>query len=71
MNQFTRKELELIEEIIAWHGSTPPDWIEPFKSVIHAKVQSMIDNYCEHEWENTCCGCCLSAIRCLKCDKGL
>ncbi len=67
MYDFTKKELEGILLCI-FHGS----WM--YKSDKHTvinKIQSMIDNYCEHEWENTCCSCPLDRMYCHKCDKNM
>lgn len=48
MNDFTKEELINIDEIMAWHGSTPPDFIYDTCENLRAKIQSMIDNFCEH-----------------------
>lgn len=58
MNDFTKEELEQIY----FHLENEP--IELGK-----KIKSMIENYCDHEWENPCCGCPNSACICIKCDK--
>lgn len=47
MNDFTKEELEYIAEAIEM-------WFKDYDSEtperIYLKVQSMIDNYCEHQW---------------------
>ena len=54
MNDFTKKELEFIYQLLNW--ITNEDY--PLKN----KIQSMIDNYCEHEWREGMCEICC------KCD---
>lgn len=63
MNDFTKKELRDIQHYIeAYYDYNP-------KGNLHNKIQSMIDNYCEHEWENICCHCDLDRIYCHKCER--
>jgi hypothetical protein len=38
---------------------------------LNLKIKHMIENYCDHEWENTCCGCNMGAILCDKCQVSL
>lgn len=46
MNDFTKEELEKIINSFDWiEGETSWDWEHPLRN----KIQSMIDNYCEHE----------------------
>lgn len=46
MNDFTKEELEEIIESFDWiETETWWDWKHPLRK----KIQSMIDNYCEHE----------------------
>jgi hypothetical protein len=45
MNDFTKEELILIKEIIAWHGSTPPNIDDEAIESAANKIQSMIDDY--------------------------
>jgi len=67
MNDFTKEELIEIRDIMK-----PPLWFYEKKNCeLINKIQSMIDNYCEHEWDNRCCGCEIYNIRCNKCDKSL
>ena len=61
MNEFTKEELEYLK-------SCPS--VGCYNGLIE-KIQSMIDSYCEHEWENTCCGCTLRGIYCHKCGKDM
>jgi len=68
MNDFTKDELEYLHEMIgsiSFAGHAIDD--EALKS----KIQSMIDSYCEHEWENICCQCTLDKIYCHKCEKDM
>ncbi len=67
MNDFTKEELEEIVESFDWiESETSWDWKHPLRN----KIQSMIDNYCEHTWffylsSNG------SRLKCHKCDKEL
>ena len=66
MNDFTKEELQTInEECHRWHGVYGT---ESNKKLLN-KIQSMIDNYCEHDWENICCQCAMDQIYCHKCKK--
>ncbi len=69
MNDFTKEELEtLISTINSVRIYTGIDnWDEE----LFNKLQSMIENYCEHEWENICCQCTLDKIYCHKCNKDM
>jgi len=64
MNDFTKEELKEIWESLD---------VERLQSGVYVytelmnKIQSMIDNYCDHEWENMCCACDLYHIYCHKC----
>lgn len=65
MNDFTKEELNILRAAlheILFFSETPK---------LLNKIQSMIDNYCEHEWENICCQCDLDKIYCYKCEKTL
>ncbi len=67
MNDFTKEELETIYasvDII----SVELDEFHENERLLN-KIQSMIDNYCEHDWENICCQCTLDNIYCYKCEK--
>lgn len=35
------------------------------------KIISMSQSYCDHKWENGCCGCAMDSIYCSKCEKSL
>ncbi len=71
VNEFTKEELEDIVHLINdAHKGTQKHGLEwGFK--LRDKIQSMIDNYCEHEWENICCQCTLDKIYCYKCEKDM
>lgn len=67
MNDFTKEELQYFLAIMK-----PFHWLwkgDPLE--LEQKIQSMIDNYCEHEWENICCQCTLDKIWCHKCNKDM
>jgi len=63
MNDFTKEELETLNGAIICHGCEGDE--------LHLKIKSLIDNYCEHEWENICCQCTLDKIYCHKCEKDM
>lgn len=62
MNDFTKEELESILEGISW-------WLDGdnalYSEKIINKIQSMIDNYCEHDCKATIWQCQVTA--CSKC----
>lgn len=49
-NNFTLDELKLIQDNLHWN-----DCAETNQKLlqINNKLQEMIDNYCEHDWEQT------------------
>lgn len=73
MNDFTKEELLEFQELIYWsiadYGSESPKSINFYKP-LHSKIQTMIDNYCEHEFQKTLArsGMCFIAM-CHKCNK--
>jgi len=66
MNDFTKEELEYIRNYI-FNGAASISFEK--HEVLRNKIQSMIDNYCEHDWENICCQCTLDKIYCHKCER--
>lgn len=68
MNDFTEEELFFLRDyteyfIHCYDSENAPEVLE--------KIQSMIDNYCEHDLENYCCGCDPENIVCKKCHRDL
>lgn len=64
MNDFTKEELHLIDNaLVAYLTNAAPIEMEHLQE----KVVGMIDSYCEHEYENSCCSC-VDSIGCTKCD---
>lgn len=63
MNEFTKEELEDIEHalITVYMGN----------SELVKRIQSMIESYCEHEWEYKRNGSIVLGIYCLRCRKKL
>ena len=51
MNEFTKEELEELNSMIHRYMYACIDVTRT--NILHKKIQSMIDNYCEHEWEHT------------------
>lgn len=77
MNDFTKEELESTKEVFRWILADPTfsqlgGWVKPLES----KIQSMIDNYCEHNiavWplftatgDIACAGLCFTCNKCVK-----
>lgn len=63
MNDFTKKELLQILNCIGWFHEARPG----MEKELEDKIQSMIDNYCNHEWRK---GVHLfNDIYCTKCSK--
>lgn len=50
MNDFTKEELKYLHELV---GSISIAGHPIDDEALESKIQSMIDNYCEHENENT------------------
>lgn len=70
MNEFTKEELQIIAlDMNTYIRRTPMLRESPSHKALRDKVESMIDNYCQHEWENICCQCTLDKIYCHKCEK--
>lgn len=65
MNEFTKDELEYLEDAVKFH--IEEDYQQNPALDVLEKIQSMIDNYCVHEWSywddehNT--------RRCIRCEK--
>lgn len=56
MNDFTKEELQLLEfglSVINLWGSAYGELKKIDGKSLRTKLQSMIDNYCEHEWMNS------------------
>ena len=61
MNDFTKEELEEIVESFDWiESETSWDWKHPLRN----KIQSMIDNYCDHEFNENIGGFCWKCTKC-------
>jgi len=67
MNDFTKEELQELRASRCYHL----DDSFPATDKLFMKIESMIDNYCDHEWDNSCCQCPIESIYCEKCDKRL
>lgn len=73
MNDFTKQELSII---LFWGlDRVQAVDIENFTEEGHLKLfhklHDMIVNYCEHDWDNSCCVCPMGCIYCTKCFKCL
>lgn len=69
MNDFKKEELLTIQELIVWSDDSYESQSERVRSVQN-KIQSMIDNYCEHDYIGSmkhCIDCGVSEFRCNKC----
>lgn len=64
MNDFTKEELEDLLSCCygGMHNNHP---VEDWKEALQIKIQSMIDNYCEHEREVECYNC-MCSVTCTK-----
>jgi hypothetical protein len=62
MNDFTKEELGILACNLC---------INPKTKDILSKLASMINNYCEHEWDNFYKGSINIGIYCNKCNKKL
>lgn len=72
MNDFTKEELEDLYAAIRYcykqHIDLPSDTdIERFSYCLMEKIDFLIDNYCDHEWEEFT----IRNIRCKKCEKDI
>lgn len=70
MNDFTKEELQ---KLFDWSVSRAKvintvDFEREGSGRLFDKIKSMIDNYCEHELDNSCCGCSMRSIYCTQCD---
>ena len=80
MNDFTKEELKLLDfalSIINLWGSAYGDLRKTDGNKLRSKIQSMIDNYCEHESESisswgiikSCEGDINKPFKCKKCGE--
>jgi len=53
MNDFTKEELELIAECVE-ADFYRTNWARTMYDLLITKIQSMIDDYCEHESDEHC-----------------
>jgi hypothetical protein len=65
MNKFTKDDLNNIADGVALLIGRASLMIKPIDNLLelYGKVESMIDNYCEHKWIN--------ATYCEKCNKNM
>ncbi len=69
MNDFTKDELDILLNGLLWCDATILPVYRPEK--LKSKLQSMIESYCEHEWEVYRKGSIVLGIYCEKCSKKL
>lgn len=71
MNEFTKEELEEIKRCLKYmiNGGITPYSLLTMNT--KKKVQDMIDNYCDHDWGNQCCGILDAPCVCNKCGRKL
>lgn len=77
MNDFTKEDLERLSGLV-WMkineltvSRMMSNEARKILNDLYKKLQSMIDNYCEHEWDNYYSGSINTGIYCNKCCKGL
>ncbi len=63
MNDFTKEELEHIAILFKFTEVAYPDY--KLNEDLWVKVETMIDNYCEHQWRSSA----INAIYCVYCQK--
>lgn len=70
MTDFTKEELIAIRYNLS-AGYTPEENSILFR--VYEKIQSMIYNYCEHDWESGCASheCSAECVWCPKCKRNL
>lgn len=61
MNEFTKEELEELKRCCNWVINCKDTHYTSVTYVLPEKIQSMIDNYCEHKWQMN------NQLRCNKC----
>ncbi len=67
MNDFTKEELEELKRCCNWVINCKDTHYTTITYGLPEKIQSMIDNYCEHEWRK---GVHLfNDVYCTKCSK--
>jgi len=71
MNDFTKEELTKIARALVATYSDPKVSLNKPEMDLVNKVEQMINDYCDHEWENICCQCSLDKIYCHKCEKDM
>lgn len=70
MNDFTKEELE---DMINWgeiYTEFGNSWCDKIHRPLINKIQSVIDNYCDHLWAY-CFSSDGSSVKCQKCDRQL
>lgn len=70
MNDFTKYELQSILWAIDYVRERTNNCGDTMRS-LQGKLREIINNYCDHEWENFCCGCDPENLICKKCNKDL
>lgn len=70
MNNLTKEEIQDIEVVYrAFCGDGRVLTI--LEMNIMKKLKAMVDNYCDHNWNNVCCGCDPNNIYCSTCNINL
>ena len=75
MNYFTKEELIMLKngvEYLSDRTSLSDQYIDKCNTISH-KIQSMIDNYCDHKPSDNCAGECVLCSKdlCFECGKEL
>jgi hypothetical protein len=52
MNDFTKEELQELRDLL----EPESDWqrLTELQYALRDRIQSLINNYCEHQWQNQC-----------------
>ena len=63
----TKQEIEDVEVVYrAFCGDGRI--LTDLEQTIIKKLKTMISNYCNHDWDNCCCGCSIANIYCSTCN---
>jgi hypothetical protein len=72
VNDFTKEELEDLWCYVREFMGNGYDHPRDHKGyALMRKIKTMLNDYCEHEWENTCLECNPLNIYCIKCREYL
>jgi hypothetical protein len=69
MTEFTKEELQIILlDMDTYIAKLKMLKESPSHRQLRLKIQTMIEKYCEHDWQNHCCSC-VDMVVCEKCNQ--